>query len=630
MNMAVRDVDSLPSASDLAWYEKASPELLMQEFAGPATDGPDAKAEAQDWVTLRGHLETRLTMMRAWRFSWIQHWALIAQYLNPRRSLWLAEGGVDQPVPNSMVRGLPINQAILDPTATYAMQVCSAGMMSGLMSPSRPWFKLKPGIKGFVPDRPAVLWFEAVENLIYSVMAHSNFYDAAAQMMEDLVAYGTAPMIIYEDERDIIRCYNPVVGEYYIGVGPSFRPESLYRQFVLTVIQIVEMFGLDNCPYEVRHKWEQKGSNLETEYIVAHSLEPNFAVQPAGVKKPVGHVKGNYTFREVYWLWGMTTDHPLSMRGFKDIPFIAPRWYVTSNDPYGRSPAMTALGDIMQLQQETKRKAELLEKMVRPPLNAPVELKNQPSSILPGMINYVSDVSKGMKPVYDVNPMALAGISQDLKDIQERVKTGFFNNLFLMLEQQTKDMTAYEVAQRQQEKLQVLGPVIERFQNEGAMPAIQRFYAILRRKQLLPPLPRSLIGIPISIEFVSMLALAQRAVATAGIERLLAVQGKMAAVNPAVLDVLDDDEILNEYGDQLGVTKKVFNSPEKLAQIRDQRAMQQRQQAQEAQLNQGATETGPALAMAAKNLSDTDTGGGMNALQMMLGSGGGGAGAPAQ
>ncbi len=49
---------------------------------------------------------------------------------------------------------------------------------------------------------------------------------------------------------------------------------------------------------------------------------------------------------------------------------------------YGRSPAMTALGDIMQLQQETRRKAELIEKPVRPPARFRAQ-KVDPASLPP-------------------------------------------------------------------------------------------------------------------------------------------------------------------------------------------------------------------------------------------------------
>ena len=606
-------------------YERAGAMLLSLEPASAPNEEFDDRAASARWNAMRVHLETRMGMLRSWRFSWIQHWALLAQYLNPRRSLWLTNGGVDQPSPNSMVRGLPINQSILDPTATYASRVCSSGMMTGLMSPGRPWFKLKPALDSIELDRAGQLWFEKVESIIYAVMSQSNFYDSMAQMFGDLVDFGTGVVVIYEDEEDIIRCQNPVVGQFYLAVSNAFRPETLNEQFVMTVSQIVEMFGLENCPQDIRSLWETKGSGLDTERIVAHSVEPNFDIlDPMGGS--FGRIEGEYSYRETFWVWGAASDFPLSQRGFHDLPFIAPRWWVTANDPYGRSPAMEALGDIMQLQQETRRKAELLDKLVRPPMNAPVELKNNPSSILPGALNFTADTTKGMRPIYEMPPTALPGITQDIAMIQARIKVGFFNDLFLMLAEATKDMTAYEVAQRQQEKLQVLGPVIERFQNEGASPAIERLFNILRRKRMLPPLPKSLRGIPWKIEYVSMLAMAQRAAATAGIERLLALQGRMAAVNPGVLDLIDDDEVLREYGDQLGVTQRIFRAPEQLAQMRDQRAKIQQQQQQQAMLEKTATQTGPALAASAQTLSQTPIGGGQTALMAMLGSGGGGGG----
>jgi hypothetical protein len=605
-----------------ARYEHATPQNLARTAPmAPLLPRENAKSLAQ-WADMRQHLETRLMMLRSWRTSEIEHDALVAQYLLPRRSQWLTQGGDQQPVPNSMIRNLPINQAILDPTGTQAMRVAAAGMVEGLMSPSRPWFKLS-GPKSFAPDRAATLWFEEVQERMYAIMAHSNFYDCGAQMMEDLIAYGTGPMLIYEDDDDVIRCYNPCVGEYYLGLGATNRVEVFNRLFVFTVSQMVEMWGLDACPQDVQTLWSQKGASLDQERIVAHSIEPNFEIQRPGDPSPYGKVSGGFTYREVYWVYGASVERPLSVHGFMDEPFIAPRFWLRPNSAYGDCPGKDALPDIMQLQQETMRKAELLEKHVRPPLNVPVELKNQPSSILPGRQNYTSDTSKGIKAVFEVNPQAMQHISNDLALIQQRIKVGFFNDLFLMLAQATKDMTAYEVAQRQQEKLQVLGPVIERFNNEAASKAIKRVFAIMMRKQLIPPLPKSLQGVSIQIEYISMLALAQRAVATAGIERLLAVQGKMAGTNQDVLDLIDDDEVIREYADQLGVTQKVLRSPEAVAQIRAQRAKVQAAAARQAQMAHAATEITPALADAAKTLSDTDVGGGMNAAQLMLGGVGG-------
>lgn len=589
-------------------YETAGPKQLAQQ---PAKAVPRPFSPNEEWQILKQHAESRLNQMRAWRFSWIQHWQLLETYLLPRRGIFI---NTAQPTPNTMIRGLPINQAIIDPCATYAMRRCSAGMMSGLMSPSRPWFKLKEALKPRKEsDAEAQQWFEDVEDLMEDIMARSNFYDSGAQMFEDLVAFGTGPMIIYEDDMDVIRCYNPCCGEYFLASSSALRVESLYRQFVFTIAQIVEMFGLENCPRDVQQMWQQKGPALETEKIVCHAIEPNFPIQPSETHPAVGVIPGDFSWREIYWVQGSSDEYPLSMRGFVDQPHIVPRWAVTSNDPYGRSVGMDVLPDIMQLQVESIRKAEAIEKMVRPPLLASMELKNEPSSILPGKVTYVSQLGpeKGMRPIYTVNP-DVQHLSNDIKEVQQRIREGFFNDLFMMLETASnKNMTAYEVAQRQQEKLQVLGPVIERLQNEALGPAIKRVFRILERKGRLPPLPESLQGNKLGIEYVGMLSIAQRAAATAGLERFAGTMGSMQASDPNVADVWDKDEWAMEYAENLFLPKRIIRDPKIVAKIRADRAKQMQMQQDAA----GAM----AAVQGAKTLSEIDVGGGQNAISAMMG-----------
>ncbi len=596
-----------------AFYEQSSPTLLTEQV-GEITQFEPVQ---QWWSELRQHLETRLALLRNWRLSWWQHWALLAEYILPRRYHWLI-------VPNTMSRGFAVNQHIVDPTGTQAMRLCASGMMSGLCSPSRPWFKLR--VRGMDElDHDDRVWLDEVEDRLYEIFAGSNAYDSIAQMFEDLVTFGTSPVLIYEDATEVIRLQNPCAGEYFLAVGPSFRVESFYRLFVLTIAQIVEMFGIENCPAEIQSLWSEKGGSIEIEKIVAHAIEPNFPIKSRGSTKEVNPLKGKFTYREAYWLWGTQDNKPMSLMGFRDAPFIAPRWAITSNDPYGRSPGMDALPDIMQLQVETKRKAEAIEKQVRPPLLASVELKNEPSSILPGHITYVSqlDNGKGMRPIYEVQP-DLQYMTLDLKEIQARIQRGFFNDLFLMLQSQGSDrMTAYEVAQRQQEKLQVLGPVIERFQNEGLSPLIKRVFNIAKRKNMLPPAPPSMHNATIQIDYISILALAQRAASTASIERVLATAGNMVAsakVSPAFADILDNidgDETLRDYGDLLTAPNKIFRDKRLVAQIRQARDKARQTEAQNANAGLEAR----AAVEGAKTMSETDVGGGNSMLSAILGGG---------
>lgn len=593
-------------------YEKASPTLLSKQ-------PPSAPIGALDptWPQLKGHLEGRLVAMRNWRQSWwTQNWSDLAEFILPRRSIWLTQSTGGNPNPNSMTRGRPINTAIVDPTGTLAVRVCSSGLMSGLASPSRPWFKIIPSIRRLNIDEEAREYLDDLEDRMYTVIAGSNFYNAFAQECEDAVVFGTAPNIIYEDERDIFRCYNPTVGEYYLSSDATNRVDALYRMFVMNVSQIVDFFGIDNCSKEIQKLWKEKGNQLEVERIVAHAIEPNFGIGANNI----GIVPGNFTWREVYWIWGANSEKPLSVRGFVDQPFTASRWAIQSNDAYGRSPGMDVLPDVMQLQVMTRRMAEAIEKQVRPPLIGEMSLKNKPTSTLPGHLTYVSDIGpgKGIRPIYEVNP-DVSAMTMNIQAIEKRIQMGFFNDLFLMLEQKVDErMTAYEVAQKLQEKLQVLGPVIEGLLTESLKPKLKRIYNIMKRKGLIPDPPESLQDVPLDLEFVSMLALAQKGAATGGIERLMALVGSISAIYPQAKDNVNPDAVVREFNDLLGNPQKILFGPTEVQAQREEIARQAAQAQQMAQMQQMAQAAG-AAAPAAEVMSKIDAGEGQNVLGRLIG-----------
>lgn len=606
-----------------AAYTEASPTLLAAQPAEETKDTKPSYDEVKQWKILEGHLENRLTGLRTWRQSWwSQLWADLSAYLQPRRSTWLTQTTGGWPSPNNMGRGKQLNNAIVDPTGTYAVRVCSSGLMSGLASPSRPWFKIVPAVKTAQIDAAGRAWIDEVEDRIYTVLAGSNFYNSFAQECEDLVVFGTAPIVIYEDEKDIIRCYNPCIGEYFLASDATMRVDTFNRAFVFTVAQIVDFFQLENCPETIKTLWHAKGANLNTEFIVAHSIEPNFGIGNTNA----GKIPGKFSWREVYWLFGQGAEKPLSIRGFLDQPFAAPRWSTLSNDAYGRGPGEQVLPDVIQLNVETMRKAEAIEKMVRPPLLADMQLKNQPSSSLPGSVTYVNGLSAGtgMRSIYQVNP-DIAAMERDLAAIQARVKLGFYNDVILMLSSNpVTNRTAYETSQLIMERLQVLGPVIENIIGESLKPKLRRIYSIMDRKGMFPPMPDSMkaAGGPV-VDFVSMLALAQKATATGGLERLAAFVGNLVAVYPEAKDLMNIDAIIEKMSELLDNPQAILHSPEQLAQIRAARSKAQQQAQQAADMEHGVN-TVATGAQAAQVLSDTNVGAGQSALQALIGSGEGG------
>ncbi len=560
--------------------------------------------DSKVWLKLRSALQQKLQMFDTVRLSWWTHWAELAMYILPRRYHWLI-------VANQTNKGFPRNQNIVDATGTIAARTLASGLMSGLTSPTRPWFKLAIDDPELMKSAAVKMWLEEVAKRMYTVMARSNFYDALATMYFDLVVFGTAVMIIYDDYDTVIRCYNPCAGEYYLGASAALRIHEMARKFTFTISQSAEMFGVENLSDNDQAVYKAGGAQSQREQVIAHMIEPNLPITLDGSEDEEFVVPRKFRWRETYWVWGGSAERPLAMRGFTEMPFIAPRWDVVSNDPYGRSPCMDALPDIMQLQFETRRKAEAIEKIVRPPMIADVSLKNEPTSITAGGITYVANLaSSGMKPVFEVRP-DLKDMREDLMEIQKRIKDILFNNVLLMISQLETVRSATEVDARREEQMLQLGPVIERTQGEGLDIAMERIFGIMHRKNLFPPAPPEIQGKALQIQYKSMMAQSQLAASTAAIERTFQFAGNLAGVKPDILDNLDADDAIEKYADFLGAPASIIKDPKFVAQERNIRAKKQQQADL---LNQTL-----AGAKGAKDLSEAQVGGGINALQMMTG-----------
>ncbi len=599
-------------AFDTAPYETMSATLLSQQPPVPK-DSKKTFDPSFAWDQIFTHLEARMSSLRNWRWSWWSHWQLLAMFFLPRRNVWLV-------VANRMWKGSPINDAIIDSTATLAMETCASGMWSGLTNPTRPWIKLGSALPWIELDADGKEWLEDTEQRLYSVLAGSNFYTTMAQAFQDLTVFGTAPVIIYEDQEDVVRFYLPCAGEYYLACGARLAIDTLYREFTFTVTQIVEFATLDKCPEQVQKLWRQGGGSLDTEFVVAHAIEPNFALDTRG--RPGGSqidvVPGIFTYREVYWLKGIKSQEPLSKRGFRDKPFMAMLWSRVSNDPYGRSPCMDALGDTKQIQVETREKAEFIKKLTKPPMGANPELKNEPASIIPGHITYMStdNNKQGFWPLFQMQAAALSPMVEDIKGVAGRIKECLFVDVFMAITQMqgVQPRNELELTKRDLERLQKLGPVIDLVEGE-LKTCLIRVMNILERRRLLKPKPKSLANVPLKIEFINIARIAQRSAIGVSMKDMFTTMGELssaakAAGVPDPIRVIDLDKSVRKYADVNNYPSDCIFTPDEVQQ-QDQIRAKATQQAQV---------PGQAIAAvnAAKTLADTSTGPG-TALSALTG-----------
>lgn len=556
------------------------------------------KAKAKD--TLINRCNRRISALERARLSWFYSWRDLATHIQPRLGRFFE-------TPNEGGRGARKNYMIVDSTATTAAARFGAGMFAGTTNPARPWFRL--GIAGMeIADNTAArLWLDAVQKKMFQILAASNFYRSIATVYEEMGVMGTGCMLQYEDFENVVRYYPKAAGEYYLAVDGRLEVTTYAEKIVLTVEETVDRFGLHNCSTEVKRMYED--GHLSDEIMIGHLIMPN-----DNFVKDAPQLKG-MKYIDVSWEWGKDGD-ALEVRGHIEQPFIAPRWHVTGNDPYGRSPGMDAIGDTKALQLLNKRKAQLLDKLVNPPMTADASLKNKPATTIPGGVTFISGLKEGtaaFKPAYEINPQAYGAIVEDIQTVQQRVKTVFYEDLFLMIANiERSNVTAAEIYERKEEKMLMLGPPLERIHDEGLSKVVKYLFARMVAADILPPgAPPELGGREINVEFVSVLAQAQKAAATATVERLWALAGNISAVKPEVLDNLDPDATIREYADMLGSPHKLLVDPKVVAMNRANRAKQEQAMVQ-GQAAMGA-------AQSAKVLSETNVGGGQNALQKMLG-----------
>lgn len=531
----------------------------------------------------RSKIDLRWRSMRDEMTTWRSEWIELRDYIHPFRGIFEGEN------PN---KGSKRDRKLYNNSPYLAMRTCAAGLMTGMTPASRPWFKLgldDPDLSDYGDVRG---WLDRVQRMMYSIFAKSNIYNVLYSVYEELAAFGTAACIIQENYDTVIRGRTFTVGEYALSTNGNLTVDTFSRFVWMPVHAVVSEFGINNVTESTRSLYNL--NQMDQWIRVKHIIEPNDTRIPGMANS------NNKKYRSVYWEEGSPHNEYLRISGYDEFPVLSPRWDVVSSDIYGRGPGFAALSNSKMIQVMEKDKLQALDKLVNPPLVAPGSAQNYGVNTLPGGISWIPDtaVNVGIKPAYQVNP-DIGGIQQAIADTTNLINRSFYADLFLMLSYGTQGtMTAREVVERHEEKLQNLGPVVERLQTELLRPLIERTFAIMERTGILPPPPESVQGMDLKIEYVSTLSQAQKMVGTAAKEQIAAFTSSLLAINPEITDAIDWDELVQQYADDLGLPEGIVRADDDLEKIRTQRAQQMQAAQQSQQMQQ--------MIQGAKTLSETD------------------------
>lgn len=531
-------------------------------------------------------LEKQLSQLVTARSSYDSHWKELSDFILPNCGRFLTtDAGRNKR-----------NTKVVDPTGGLASRTLESGMLSGITSPTRPWFSLNTPNKQLMDSWPVKMWLSQVVELMNDVMNKSNWYQSLTVLYRYLGTFATGAISILEDDEDVIRTHVLPIGSYFISNSDRLQVDTVFRKFSMTCRQLVAKFGLENVSDSVKSAWDTGA--YETWFEVVHAVLPN-------TNRDTGKLNSkNKRYSSVYYEPGGSGDKLLSESGFDEMPILVPRWDINGEDAYGSScPGILALGGVKALQLQQKRKDQAIDKLVNPPMMAPSSMKNERLSLLPGDVTYYNGAgdTQGFKPVYEINPR-ISELLESIQDGRQLTNECYFVPLFNMFSNiNTRSMPIEAVNEMRDEKMLQIGPVLDRLNDELLDPAIDRIFNIMNRRGMLPPPPEELQGQPLRVEYTSVMAQAQKAVGIGSIERAVGFIGNLVAAGfQQAADKLDVDQSVDEYFDMLGVPTTITKSDEQVQAEREQRSQQQ-QAAQSLQMGTGAADI-------AKTLSQAGTG----------------------
>jgi hypothetical protein len=559
--------------------------------------------------TRRRSCDITRTQLLGERSSFDSHWRDIADFIRPRRARFQV---------SETNRGDKKNQKIINSKATTASRTLRSGMMSGITSPSRQWFRLSVPDPGLAEDWEVKNWLDTVTKRMNEKFLGSNLYNSLPTFYEDLGDMGTSVIYIEEDFENLIHTEVFPIGSYALSMDEKGRPSVFMREFSMTVRQLVAKFGVmdekgnvtnwENFSNAVHQMWEN--NQRETRVTVCHIIQPNDIWNPKRLESKYKRFSSDYfeTGGGNSGAKGYITESDyerfLKQSGYDVFPVLAAFWERSPEDSYGTDcPGMTALGDIKSLQAMEKRLANATDKMINPPMTGPADLENKAVSILPGGTTFIDvrDGQQGFRPAHEVR-LNLNDLRINIQACESRISRAFYEDVFLMMamDERSQPPTAEEIRARNQEKLIELGPVLEQVNHGVLKNLIDITFDVMVRQGLIPPPPDDLQGKDLKVEFVSIMAQAQKLLGASGVERMIGFAMNISAQtqDPSHMDKVDVDQALDVYGDILSVSPGIVRSDESVASLRESRA-----KAQQAQV---ASQQAADQAKAMKMLSETD------------------------
>lgn len=493
-------------------------------------------------------LKERFDMLKTRRVNFEVLWQELTDYIIPRKNDIIID----------RFPGEKRNFQVFDNTAIQANQLLAGALHGLLTNPAAQWFVLTTGIEQLDNRDDVRKYLQDTSVILHNIMNNSNFQTEAHENYLDLGSIGTAGLSIVEDPDMVVRFKAMHIAELYIAENNKGFVDEVHRAFKWDATKIISQFGSERVHKDVLKAWK---SNSSKEFEMVHAVYPRHQ-DPDEEKDP-----GSLPIVSQFIL--PEYEFELLEEGFNEQPIIVPRWAKSAGEEYGRSPGMNALPDIRTLNEMTRVTIVGAQKTIDPPIQMPDDGFVLPIVSTPGGINYFrSGSTDRIEPLFNDSRIDFG--FQAMSEKRNRVRESFFvDQLQLTTGPQ---MTAAEVAQRTEERLTLLGPLLARQRPEYLKPVVDRVFGIANRRKLLPEAPAVLKGRNIDVRYSSAIAQVQRAREVQNVLRTMEAVTPFINLNPAVADNFNGDEAVRVVAKLLNFPQRAINNREKVAATRQARA----------------------------------------------------------
>lgn len=535
------------------------------------------------YLTKKKHFENRLESLKQSRTRLESDWKDISSFLAPDT------GCFDDPKSDKNSNKDPYYRQNINTLPMYYVNNLATAMVSNLTPSRLKWFKLT------VEDmsREESIWLTNAENKMYRLFESAGLYENLYGSFKEAILYGCNMLGIQRDRTTAFRFLPTTAGMVWVCEGQEGVVNSCYRRFAMTNIQLLEKFGKENLPKRILDALEK--DNTEELHTVIHAVEPNPNYLPQFENYK------NKPYLSAYFLEDEQSDRFLDYRPTSFFPFMSARWERVENNPYGVGIGRQILGDVKSLQAFERDLAKASKKKIDPPLKASNNLRNAKKDLSANGVTYTDDPS-GFTALYNVNYETREAL-ENITRITQRIYQLTYNDLFYALLNKDKSMSATEAQGIQQEKMTMLGSVVERLQTEFLKNLVETAFTIAYQDGWLGTPPQSLVGKNMRVEYTSLLAMSQDINDLSMVERYLRFVSSVAGINPIAARKPDILAMCDFYAKRLGIDQSL-NVPNDVVEEQEAQAAIAQQEVQQAQIQQDNL---VAQAKAAKDMAQAQT-----------------------